>query len=274
VRGAALGLAIAVLGLLPGSALASHMQPAASVHLTDLGVQKDGSHRVKLDWQVGCGANAPDATLDESFYGVLVPRRAGGKPAIAVQEEFTEPSGSAIVIVQPGRRVFGRVLLECRDAGELATVTVESPEQIYVPPRLAGFSVPHGTWCGRLTDRQRDTGIGASDFQTVNWRLQFGRTTMLKSPSTAGLLKEVRLRASGRGMRLRVGPDSGALRKNGVFQATIFTPRSGKLKLWAEVGGVKTNVVTVPIVGDPCVRNPKSLYGAEVMRRANPFIRG
>jgi hypothetical protein len=266
---------VAACAVLVAPASASHMQPAASIHLTDLGAQTDGSHKVRIAWETTCGPNAPNALLDESEYAVMIrPRREGAKPVTAGGDLFETPTGSVEATIAPGRRVFARVLLRCDDSGEVARATADSPETLFVPPRISGASVTRGSYCGRVSRRQRNNGIGASDFQTIRWNLQFGRTSMLKSPSIAGFLNEVRLRASGKGLRLRVGPASGPLRKYSEFQATIFSPPSGRVKLWAEIGGVSTNVISLPVVGKPCVRNPRKYYGAAVMRHANPFVRG
>lgn len=267
-------LALAVLALSPASAGAA-LQPSASVTLTDLGAERDGSHRVRIDWTGSCGPEAPaDALHASSFAGLVhVPRRAGARPFRGDGGPPSSLSGSSEERVLPGRRVFARLALVCDDGESVARAEADSAQQLFVPPRLAGWSVDRGSYCNATRAEQR-RGVGASDFQTLDWKLVFGRDSMLLSPSVKGMLDEVRLRASGKGLRFRDRPSSGALRKGNDFRATIFTPRSGRLTLWAEVGGVSTNKITIPIVGSPCVRSPKSYYGREVMRRANPFIRG
>lgn len=266
---------------------ASHMQPSVSIHLTDVGTQKDSSHRVRVDWQGTCGANAPSASVGDNanIEVMLRPARAGKRPVVASQIPIDTAGGSTEIEVDPGRRIFARITLGCDDSVpgptpddeptfESASAKAESPETIFVPPRLVGYNVGRASFCGKTTERQRATGIGAADFETIEWRLSFGATSMLQHPSVTGIINEVRLRASGKGLRLRVGPASGPLRKYQTFQATIFSPRSGRVKIWAEIGGVKTNALSIPIVGTPCVTNPRKYYGAEVMRHANPFVRG
>jgi hypothetical protein len=257
------------------------------VHLTDLGAQKSGTHDVRVDWQGTCGPNAPSATVAEGakYEVVIRPARAGRRPVVAKSNAIEATSGSETIELDPGRRIFARITLACEDSVpgptpdddptiESASAKAESPETIYAPPRLLGYHDSRASYCGNVTARQRATGIGAADFETIEWQLSFGATSMLQHPSVTGILKEVRLRASGKGMRVRIGPASGPLRKYQSFQATIFSPRSGRVKIWAEIGGVKTNSLTIPIYGKPCVRDPWRYYGAAVMRGANPFIRG
>jgi hypothetical protein len=285
-RRAAVAVALAML-VMPAGASANHIQPAVSIHLTDLGVQKDFSHHVRVEWQGGCGPNAPNALVNSDKANVklmLVPARAGKHPVAASTLPIETANDNWEFDVDPGRRLFARVTLVCQEdmpgatpeddpVTESATATADTPEQVYVPPRLLGYHLSRASYCGNTTARQRATGMGAADFQTLNWKLSFGTTSMLQHPSVTGILEEVRLRASGKGMRVRVGPASGPLRKYQEFQATIFSPRSGKVKIWAEIGGVRTNSLTVPIFGKPCVLHPFQYYGAVVMRGANPFIR-
>lgn len=297
-------LAVALAALLPVTpAFASHLEPTASVSVSDLGVAPGapvpGSHRVRIDWSGSCGPNAPAQahSSDDSSWSLLIrPKSASRRPAEVDGASPAQPTGSAEATVAPGRRVFARFVIGCNDAvqpppgpngepaepvTESARAQADSAESVYVAPRIVGFRVSRGTWCGArghaVPKRDQKRGIGASDFQTLNWSLAFDPLSMLVRPSIPGILAEVRLRASGKGVRLRVGPAPGPLRAGfragtPVFQATIFSPRSGKLKLWAEIGGVKTNAIQVPIVGIPCVTNPRRYYGAQVMRRANPFV--
>ena len=300
--------AAALVAATPASA--SHLAPSVAVSVVDLGEapicraglpegtvcsKLRGSRRVRVDWTSACGPEAPAGAFsaEESWVDLGIrPRNPARGPVVPrVPSGMEAPSGSREELVSPGRRVFARARVSCYDPGpergpdeppadERASAQADSAETVVVAPVLYAWELERGTFCGAngrdVPPRDRRRGIGASDFQTVNWILDFDFESMLMRPSVTGALKEVRLRAAGRGVRLRVGPGSGPLRKglrvgDPVWQAAVFSPRSGKLRLWAEVGGTRTNVIRVPVVGVPCVRNPRSYYG--LRGPLNPFVR-
>ena len=288
------GAALAV----PGPAVAGHLQPSVSVSVTDLGEAPicraglpaetvcsayRGSRRVRVDWTASCGAGAPEGAFSaESWADLAIRPRNPARRVIVTREPagMETPSGGREELVGPGRRVFARAQVVCDDGEERVTAQADSAETVVVAPFLHGFELERATFCGAkgrsVPRRDQRRGIGASDFQTLDWVLGFDFESMLMRPSVTGALKEVRLRAAGRGVRLRVGPGSGPLRaglRRGapVWRATLFSPRSGRVRLWAEVGGLKTNTISIPVVGVPCVRNPRSYYG--LRGPLNPFIR-
>lgn len=281
---AALGVISAVL--VPATpAAAKHMTPQASVALTDLGVARAcgpkrregcatvaGSHLVKVEWTASCGAGASPTsppTPEISYQLWVKPKSATRRVRAADDEiEVDTPSGSDTVVALPGRRLFARLFLTCADeipaadeAGEptleTQSIRVDSPQTVYVPPRLTGWKVIEGQFCAEVPRRDLLRGaVGAGAWQELSWNLAFGAESMLDHPSTRGVLREVRLRASGRGIKMRAAPRSGAFRRYGEFRASVYTPRSGDLKIWAEIGGVRTNALRIPVVGDPCPRYP------------------
>lgn len=267
--------AIAALSLslvaLPAAARADDPL-TASVTLTDLGASKDGTfNRVRVDWTSSC---PPGSTTDTTSYFRYVQHSPKGKRTLGPKEQAFETAGSQVDEILAGRRVSLLMYLSCGPDDESVPTQSGFAESntIYIPPRITGWSVERGSYCN-TSQRQQRKGVGAADFQTLNWKLVFGGASFLESVSMTTILEGVRLRASGKGLRFRYGPRSGPARKYGVYQGTIFTPRSGSVKLWAEIGGVATNKITVPVVGKPCVTNPWSYYGRRVMSQANPFIR-
>jgi hypothetical protein len=293
---------IAVTGLFLATAApahASHLQPSGTIAITDLGPAPPcttgaeacgpaGTHRVRLDWSASCGPNAGGVVPRVSPDLMIVPKRAGAEPKPPPADlREGQPAGSEEQRVLPGTRVAGYLAVDC----ESSTVDADGNEQtehrtnsatssgiVLVAPRLQGFRVNRTTFCNVPRPKQ-STSIQAKQFSTLDWELSFNVPSLVTNASSNGLLKGVRLRAAGAGMRLRTPADAGPVRKyfkiGPVFRSTAFPWKPGTLRIWAEIEGVKTNVVKIrvlPLRGR-CQYDPRKYYGDVVMNRANPFVK-
>jgi hypothetical protein len=120
-----------------------------------------------------------------------------------------------------------------------------------VRPYLDGYDIPRNSICGVRVPRGKDSlWLQARQYATVGWGLRFSGQSLLRPGSFAAQLKQIVLRASGAGVRLRRSPARHVFKEAGYAQF-IRPRRRGSVLLWATIGGVATNKVRVPVIALP-----------------------
>ena len=241
--------AVFALGV-PAPAAADHVTAAAAIELVPGGEAPAGGRKATLNWSVTC---SPGSEPGGSVEVLLKPRNAGLRPrAVAEIEVAGESSGSEPLTVAAGRTVLAQVNAEC-------TQTVESADgesdpvvhrarasatsaELNVPPRLLDASVERGTWCDAERARRRGA-LQALQFYRVELSLAFSGFSLLQGRGRAAW-SEVIVRASGAGVRHR---KRAVINRNGFF-LEVRPRRPGRLRVWVELGGVKTNARVLRVV--------------------------
>lgn len=219
----------------------------------------DGYRRATVTWSTTCGAE-PDVGVE--FFAA---RKDGGRPILLDSDTASGPSGSTSALLRPGAHVFAIVTQHCtwadRDGTgpEEHTVTVRSAPspQVTIPPWLSSVSVQSGSYCNFnpgsrtvLQARRRGNIVSFSTDFVDRSLLGAGRRT------SAGV-RQRRLRATGAGVRLSRRPEVFLLQEFGrrePFQGLlrVNAGRSGWLKLWEEVAGVRSNTLAIRVLPNRC----------------------
>jgi hypothetical protein len=214
-----------------------------------------GSRVVRVTWSVTCGY--PDPIVNVRFWNP----RPGKAPVEMMTEEYSgELSGVTVKRIGAGTRVFATVKVFCDDPGdgdliESHRVEAESPPtaEAFIPPRLVGVSNIKNSFCGFIpTLRQQRYGLQAR--QTSGWAfsLIFDEDSLLgvRRFSDAGRRRTI-LRARGAGINWRAVAAPWiptATQRFPTAAGMILVPRKpGPLRIWAVIGGEKTNVLTLRV---------------------------
>ncbi|HEX6388923.1 MAG TPA: hypothetical protein VFZ89_05745, partial [Solirubrobacteraceae bacterium] len=251
-------------------AAAGHLQPSATATLVDEGV--NGSERtVRVDVTGTCGPLAGPATMTLSvrMYGRYAKDRQPPYPlsaAIAVapdDPDATLPGPSASFRYRVGNGVLAtaRATVDCTPPPPADGELPEDPRSATSPfsnairaPWKLGWSKPgqaFGGSPGRCTPPERRLQVGAgADFQWdlsgLDLRGALGRTRVsLES------LREIDLHVSGGGRKARTfHPSRNGYRRfhGALLSGYYFIPRTTQpVKLWAQVGEAKSDVVTIRV---------------------------
>jgi hypothetical protein len=220
----------------------------------------DGSRRAHVTWSATCGAR-PFVTVD-----YWAARKGGGKPiSLATEEVDDQASGVTTAIVAPGAHVYATVTMDCfwsdpDGAGPPAhsvAVTSAPTAEVVVPPWLRQVSVIKNNTC--------NFNPGGRDILQAGQRgsiLDLGTDYLDKSllgvsrRSAAGA-RQRWANAKGAGIRARKHPELFMLaefgRRDPVSGALRVNPRRpGWLKVWEEVGGVRSNTLAVKVAPNRC----------------------
>jgi len=214
-----------------------------------------GSRVVRVTWSVSC--SNPDPIVNIRFWTP----RPGRSPEEMLAVEESVPSGVTVKRFEAGTRVFATVKVFCDDPGDGDTVpdhrvVAESPPtaEAFIPPRLLKVEAVGNSFCGFLPTRtQLRYGLQARQTSRWDYSLVFNEDSLLgmsryKHPGRV----RTRLHARGAGVNYN---DIAAPWVPGVTgripteAGTTFVPRrGGPLKVWAVIGGYKTNVLTLRVV--------------------------
>jgi len=252
------------------AAHANHVAPTASASL-ELGSKVNdcdpgtficgGARRATISWNASCGPGHGHEALEEIEVSILGVTPTGRRFTYSSETlDYEAPfSGSMEMVAGPGLRFLGSVKVTCAvetvdSNGYLDThrgsATAETA-QLYRPPFLKETSVTSGTWCGvRLGPRRSERILQAGKYFEVSWTMRYDAASLIRRGRP--MLRQIRLHGRGAGIRFKKKPDRSMLRDPGVI-GTWFTPRrAGKIKLWATIGGKKTNVRRMRVLPKRC----------------------
>lgn len=245
-----LGLALAATLLVAAPASADHTTAAATVELTDIGPAERGARNVRVSWTVTC---SPGAEPEGSINLFIKPKNPGLAPrevdpdGLAIHGEDAV-SGGQDYVLEPGRTAFAAIDVTCRFAAEDGTdhdarATARSSGEVVVAPRLAGVQVSSGSWCDAERARRRGALQALQSYRVQVFPV-FSPFSMLRGRGRASY-DEVIVRARGAGLRLRTRV---IVNRNGLYLG-VRPRRAGKLRIWMELGGVRTNERSLTVVG-------------------------
>jgi hypothetical protein len=215
-----------------------------------------GSRMVRVTWSVSCGY--PDPIVNVRFWNP----RPGKSPVEMVTEEYSgELSGVTVKRIGAGTRVFATVKVFCDDPGDGDTVEAHRAEAesvptgtAVIPPRLVRVTSVKNSFCGFVPSlTQQRYGLQARQTSGWDFTLLFDDDSLLggNRHTHAGRVK-TRLRSKGAGINYN---DIAAPWVPGVTGriptaagTTLVPRRAGPLKVWAVIGGAKTNVLTLRVL--------------------------
>jgi hypothetical protein len=263
-------LATAALGLAAAPpAQADHLAPTAAAAL-ELGAKvKDcdsrqvcgGSRRATVRWIVSCGPGTGQEAIEElevSILGVTPAGRRFGYDGEAF-DSSAGLTGSLALTAGPGLTFLGEVVVRCftetvnaeGDLVEHRGSARATTAELYLPPRLGGFVIPRGTWCGvNLTPNQSSRLLQAGQYFDLLWALRYSGASLIRRGVPG--LRQIKLFGRGAGLRFKRTPHRAILRNYDAFGTFVRPRRAGTLRIWATVGGQKTNTLRIRVLPDRC----------------------
>jgi hypothetical protein len=269
-RYTAFAAAVLCLAVSAPVARADHVAPTVTAAL-ELGAKvRDcdssqvcgGSRRATLSWNASCGPGVPDQALEEVEVSILG-LTPGGRRFTYDSETFDSVSVGLVdsvgMTAGPGLRFLGEVVVTCSVQMESADGELvdhrgsarATTEEAYLPPRLGGFTIPRGTWCGvNLHGNQTSRLLQAGQYFDLTWFLRFSGESLIKRSKPG--LRQIKLFGHGAGLTFRRSPDRAMLRDGEGLGTFVRPRRAGKLRIWATVGGKKTNTMRVRVLPKRC----------------------
>jgi hypothetical protein len=267
--------ALALLAVAAPAAQADHLAPTVTATLELGGRATDdcdqvsgfprplcgGARRARISWNASCGPSAPPDALQEIEVGILgvAPngRRFGYDGEVL---DYQAPLvGSLAMTAGPGLRFLGRVVVKCSvettDAeGNLVEHRGEATAdttQLYLPPYLAAFRNTRASFCGvNLRGNRSSFLLQADQYAEMSWYPRYSAASLIRRGTPE--IRQIKLFARGAGIRVKASPDRGILNEFGDLGTSLRPRRAGKLRIWATIGGKRTNALRVTVLPKRC----------------------
>jgi hypothetical protein len=264
------GVVLAVaLAIGAPAAQADHIAPTITANLELGKAVRDCSssglcaraRRATVSWNASCGPSAPaDArvTIDVGIYGVAPTGKRFAYDGEALEEE-PPLAGSMSMTAGPGLRFFGEVTVTCTTEitsaeGDLVEHTgkaTATTTQFYLPPQLMSFRTLRSGFCGVNVPRNKlDQWLQARQYAEIEYFLRYSASSLIRR--SVPEMRQIKLFARGAGVHKRAAPDRGMLNEFGAIGTWVNPRRGGTLRIWATIGGKKTNTVRVRVLPKRC----------------------
>ena len=262
--------ALGVLAAPIPAAEADHIAPSVSATLTLGRTVKDCSasglcaraRRATIAWNASCGPAAPaDAleSIDVTIYGISPSGKRFAYDGEVLDSEDTPLIGSMVMTAGPGLRFFGEVVVTCSmivtDAEgnqvEHRGKATATTAQYYLPPQLVNYRTTRSGFCGvNVPNSKLDKWLQAGQYAEIEYFLRYSVGSLIRLGTPE--LRQVKLFARGAGVRKKALQDRGMLNQLGAIGTWVNTRRAGTLRIWATIGGKKTNTLRVRVLPKRC----------------------
>jgi hypothetical protein len=262
-------IALVALGAVAPAAQADHITPSITATLELGKAVRDCSasglcaraRRATVSWNASCGPAAPaDATvtIDVGILGVTTDGKRFGYDGEALEEQ-PPLIGSMGMTAGPGLRFFGEVTVTCSttvtnaegDPVEHTGKATATTAQFYLPPQLVGFRTTRSGFCGvNVPNSKIDKWVQAGQYADIEYFLRYSKGSLIRPGKPE--LRQIRLFARGAGVRKKAAPDRSMLNQLGAIGTWVNPRRGGTLRIWATVGGKKTNSLPVRVLPKRC----------------------
>jgi hypothetical protein len=217
--------------------------------------------RATVSWNASCGPSAPPDALREVEVGIYGVRPNGTRfPYDGEAVEEPPPTGSMGMTAGPGLRFHGEVTVTCstvvtdsegHEVEHRATAASGPTQQFFLRPQLVSYRTTRSGFCGvRVPNSKLDKWFQARQYAEVAYVLAYSEASLMR-PGVAPL-RQIKLFARGDGYRLRSAPDRGMLRELGAIGRWVNPRRAGTLRMWATIGGHRTNTLRARILPKRC----------------------
>jgi hypothetical protein len=257
--------ALCVLAAPIPAAEADHITPSVSATLTLGKAVKDCSaselcaraRRATISWNASCGPAAVES-IEVGIYGVRPDGKRFPYDGEALEDE-PPLTGSMEMTAGPGLRFFGEVVVTCSlivtDAEgnqvEHRGKATATTEQFYLPPQLVDFRTTRSGFCGvNVPRRKLDRWLQAGQYAEIEYFLRYSVSSLIRRGTPE--LRQVKLFARGAGVRKKALPDRGMLNELGAIGTWVNPRRGGTLRIWATIGGKKTNTLRLRVLPKRC----------------------
>jgi hypothetical protein len=220
-----------------------------------------GSRRATVSWNASCGPGVSPEALEEVEVNILG-ATPGGRRFGYDGGTFDGSIGFANSLgmtAGPGLRFLGEVVVTCSVTVETADgdfldhrgTARATTEEAFLPPRLGGFTIPRGSWCGvNLHGNQSSPLLQAGRCFDLVWFLRYSGASLVHRGKPA--LRQIKLFGRGAGLRFKRTPALAMLRNSEGIGTFVRPRRAGTLRIWATIGGHKTNTLRVRVLPKRC----------------------
>jgi hypothetical protein len=221
------------------------------------------ARRAKVSWNASCGPAAPADALQEvdvTIYGVRPNGARFAYDGEALEAEDATLTGSMGMTAGPGLRFFAEVAVTCiavvtdaegNEVEHTGKATSAPTAQFYLPPQLVGFRTTRSGFCGvNVPTSKLDKWLQAGQYAELEYFLRYSARSLMRPGIPA--LRQVKLFARGAGVRKKASPDRGMLRELGAIGTWLTPRRGGTLRIWATIGGKRTNTLSVRVLPKRC----------------------
>jgi hypothetical protein len=264
-------VAVASMAIAAPAAQADHIAPTVTATLELGQAVRDCSasglcaraRRATVSWNASCGPAAPPDALQEVDVGIYGVRPDGTRfpyDGEALEAEDATLSGSMGMTAGPGLRFFAQVEVTCssvvtdaegNQVEHTGKATSTPTTQFYLPPQLMDFRTTRSGFCGvSVPNSKLDKWLQAGQYAELEYFLRYSARSLMRRGIPE--LRQVKLFARGAGIRKKASPDRGMLRELGAIGTWMTPRRAGYLKIWATIGGKKTNTLRVRVLPKRC----------------------
>jgi hypothetical protein len=216
------------------------------------------SRRATVSWNASCG---PSAALREVDVGIFGVRPSGARFPYDGEALEDEPplAGSMGMTAGPGLRFFGEVTVTCAETVidaegyevEHTARASATTAQFYLPPQLISARTTRSGFCGvNVPNSKVDKWLQAGQYAELAYTLGYSGAALMKPGIPA--LRQIKLFARGAGLNLKRSPDRGMLRDPGEIGMWLTPRRGGTLRIWATIGGKRTNTLRLRVLPKRC----------------------
>lgn len=263
--------AVASMAIVAPAAQADHIAPSVTATLELGDAVRDCSasglcaraRRATVSWNASCGPAAPPDALrevDVGIYGVSPNGARFGYDGEALEADDATLTGSMGVTAGPGVRFFGEVSVTCsatvvdaegHEVEHTAKATSTPTAQFYLPPQLVDFRTTRSGFCGVNVPRSKlDKWLQAGQYAELEYFLRYSASSLTRRGVPE--LRQIKLFARGAGVRKKASPDRGMLGELGAIGTWVNPRRAGTLRIWATIGGKKTNTLRIRVLPKRC----------------------
>ncbi len=264
---------LAALGALAAAApaQADHVAPSVTATLELGDAVRDCStsglcaraRRATVSWNASCGPAAPADALREVEVGIYGVRPDGTRFPYAgegLEAEDATLTGSMGMTAGPGVRFFGEVTVTCSatvidaDGHEVehrAKATSSPTSQFYLPPQLVDYRTTRAGFCGvNVPNSKVDKWLQARQYAELEYFLRYSARSLTRRGVPE--LRQLKFFARGAGVRKKASADRGMLNQLGALGTWVNPRRGGTLRIWATIGGHRTNTLRIRVLPKRC----------------------
>ena len=267
----ALAAVAASLALAAPAAQADHVAPSVTATLVLGDAVRDCStpelcaraRRATVSCNASCGPAAPADALREVDVGIYGVRPDGSRFAYdgeALEAPDAPLTGSMGMTAAPGVRFFGEVTVTCSatvvdadgyEVEHTAKATSTPTEQFYLPPQLVDYRTTRSGFCGvNVPNSKIDKWLQAGQYAELEYFLRYSARSLMRRGVPE--LRQLRFFARGAGVRKKASADRGMLNQLGALGTWVNPRRGGTLRIWATIGGHKTNTLSIRVLPKRC----------------------
>ena len=113
------------------------------------------------------------------------------------------------------------------------------------------FRTLRSGFCGVNVPRNKiDQWLQARQYAELEYFLRYSASSLIRR--SVPEMRQIKLFARGAGVRKRAAPDRGMLGEFGAIGTWVNPRRGGTLRIWATIGGKKTNTLRVRVLPKRC----------------------